>query len=522
MKKKIFVKRFLALLIGLCLCLCVFAACSGNVTDSADDSEQNEETPPTKPDGDENSEQTPPDKPDGGEGDGGQTPPDKPDGNGGGSSSVSYTAANEYTADVSIANESFSSTGTDENVIWVSANIKAVFDGIAVNSASSSSTGGDNSSFYGVGAAILATDGTAYIKSSEITTDAKGGAGAFAYGDGIIYIKDTTIFTEQSTSGGIHVAGGGTLYAWDLTVETNGASSAAIRSDRGGGTMVVDGGTYTSNGSGSPAVYCTADIAVNGATLTANGSEGVCIEGLNSLYLFGCDLTANMPDDSQNDTSWGVIVYQSMSGDSEVGNSTLQMVGGSLTVNNGGVFYTTNTESHIYLNNVAIVKADESEFFLQCTGNSNQRGWGSTGSNGADCTFTAENQQMDGNIVWDSISTLDLYLVGSSTLEGAIVDDETWAGNGGNGYCNVYIDEDSVWTVTDDSEVTNLCCAGKIEDENGNTVTIKDADDNVLVSGTSDCTVTVLGTYSQDVDLSGADTATSFDDFAVEVPDELE
>ena len=58
------------------------------------------------------------------------------------------------------------------------------------------------------------------------------------------------------------MAGGGTLYGWDLDVETNGESSAAIRSDRGGGTMVVDGGTYVSNGVGSPAIYSTADIAV--------------------------------------------------------------------------------------------------------------------------------------------------------------------------------------------------------------------------------------------------------------------
>lgn len=125
-----------------------------------------------------------------------------------------------------------------------------------------------------MGAAVLATDGTASVSNSTITTDAKGGAGLFAYGDSTIYAADSTITTHQDTSGGIHAAGGGTLYAWDLNVETNGESAAAIRSDRGGGTMVVDGGTYTSNGVGSPAVYCTANIAINNATLTANGLRG--------------------------------------------------------------------------------------------------------------------------------------------------------------------------------------------------------------------------------------------------------
>lgn len=95
----------------------------------------------------------------------------------------------------------------------------------------------------------------------------------FAYGDGVAIVSDTTISTTQDTSGGIHVAGGGTLYARDLTVTTKGESSAAIRSDRGSGTMVVDGGTYVAQGVGSPAVYVTADITIHEASLAATGSK---------------------------------------------------------------------------------------------------------------------------------------------------------------------------------------------------------------------------------------------------------
>ena len=197
--------------------------------------------------------------------------------------------------------------------------------------------------------------------------------------------------------------------------------------------MVVDGGTYTSNGVGSPAVYCTADIAVNNAELTANGSEAVCVEGLNSLRLYNSNLTGNMSDDEQNDTTWTVILYQSMSGDSEVGNSTFQMDGGTITSKNGGLFYTTNTECTITLKDVDITYNDDNEFFLQCTGNNNQRGWGQSGANGSDCNFTADSQDMKGNVIWDSISDLDFYMTNGSTLEGAFVNDESNAGNGGDG-----------------------------------------------------------------------------------------
>ena len=449
---------------------------------------------------------------DGGQG-GGMAPGGAPGGQQG--APDSYDAANEYTEDAESDGESFVSTGTDENAILVDNGANVTIKNAQVSRQSSDSTGGDSSSFYGIGAAVLAKDGTVNVSDSEITTDAAGAAGVFAYGDGTAYVSDTTITTQQDTSGGIHVAGGGTLYAWNVNAETSGESSAAIRSDRGGGTIVADGGTYTSNGVGSPAIYSTADIAVNDAQLTANGSEAVCIEGLNSIHLFNSDLTGNMADDEQNDCTWNVILYQSMSGDSEIGNSTFEMEGGSLTAKNGGMFYTTNTESTFLLSGVDITYADDSEFFLRCTGNENRRGWGSVGSNGADCLFTAKEQEMQGDVIWDSVSDLDFYMTDGSTLTGAVVDDESCAGEGGDGVCNFYISDDSTWVVTGDSTLTDLQCAGTITDENGNTVSVVGTDGTVYVDGDSEWTVTVES-YEDTADLSGAAASTTWNDYAVD------
>lgn len=432
----------------------------------------------------------------------------------------SYTAVNEYIEDTTVSNETIESTGTDENAALISSGANVTLDNDTITRTSADSQGGDNSSFYGVGAAVLATDGTAYVKDGSVTTDAAGGAGFFAYDDGTVYASGTTVKTTQDTSGGVHVAGGGTLYGWDLDVETNGESSAAIRSDRGGGTMVIDGGNYVSNGVGSPAIYSTADIAVSNVTLTANGSEAICIEGLNSIHLYDCDLTGNMSDLDQNDNTWTVILYQSMSGDSEVGNSTFQMDGGSLTSENGGVFYTTNTESTITLNNVDINYNDDNEFFLQCTGNTNQRGWGQAGANGADCHFTGISQDMQGDVIWDSISDLDFYLTEGSSLTGAVVDDESYAGEGGEGYCNVYISADSTWTVTGDSTVSSLENEGTIVDSNGKTVTIQGTDGTVYVQGDSEYTITT-GFYSDTADMSGATAIQDQSVYTVEKPDQL-
>ena len=54
-----------------------------------------------------------------------------------------------------------------------------------------------------------------------------------------------------------------------------------------------------------------------------------------------------------------------------------------------------------------------------------------------------------------------------------------------------------------------------IVDENGQSVTVKGTDGTVYVQGNSDVTVTV-GSYSTNVDTSGAAVADSWDDYAVD------
>ncbi len=494
-------------------------------------------TPPEKPDGEMpkggpgGEMGTPPEKADGEMPQGGPggemgTPPEKADGEmpeggpgmGHSAENVEYTAVNEYDSGEAVLDgETIESTGTDENAVLVDGEDASVtVTNSTVTRSSEDSDSGNTSSFYGNAAALLATAGELKISDSVIESDSAGGAGAFAYGDGTVWISDCEITTKKGTSGGVHAAGGGTLYASNLTVSTEGGSSAAIRSDRGGGTMVIDGGTYTTSGTGSPAIYSTADISVHNAVLTAENSEAVCIEGLNTIRLFDCDLTGDMPaDNEQNDVLWNVIVYQSMSGDSQEGNGTFEMVGGSVTAKNGGMFYTTNTESTFILNDVDITYADNSGFFLRCTGNANGRGWGQSGANGADCAFTGISQEMEGDVIWDQISQLEFYMTEGSTLTGAAVRDDTYSGGSGDGFCNLYIDGTSSWIVTGDSVLTSLCCMGTVIDEEGNPVSIVGSDGTVYVEGSSAYTVTV-DTYTENADLSGASSVNSWEDFAVE------
>ena len=411
----------------------------------------------------------------------------------GGSGEVTQgTAAATISTDGTYTKETYTSTGDDENALRVDGAAVTLND-ITVNKSAGSSSNTEDGDFYGMNAALLATNGAEVtIQNAVVNSSAQNGNGVFSYGTGtVVNISDSSIITTADNSGGIQTTGGGTTNASDLCVETSGNSSAAIRSDRGGGTMTVNGGSYTSKGTGSPAVYCTADIDIQNARLTAEGSEAVCIEGLNSLKLTDCDLAGDMPENEQNDCLWTVILYQSMSGDSEIGNSTFDMEGGTLTSHAGGLFYTTNTESSFYLKNVAITPSASNDFFLKCTGNANKRGWGQSGANGADCEFSADTQVMEGDVIWDSISTLDFTMKNSSTLTGAFIQDESCAGDGGSGYANLTIGSGCTWTVTGDSRITSLNNSGTIIGADGKSVSIVGADGTSYVKGDSAYTITV-------------------------------
>ena len=374
------------------------------------------------------------------------------------------------------------STTADENTILVNTTDDVTITNSTVTK-TGDSDGGDNCNFYGQNAAVLVEGGsTTTLTNLNVTSDAKGANGIFSYGgnggqnggdgDGTkVIIKDTSITTTGDGAGGTMTTGGGTTNAYNLTVTTNGQSSAAIRTDRGGGTVYVDGGTYTSNGLGSPAIYSTAEIHVANATLVSNLSEGVCIEGLNSIELTDCDLTANNTKCNGNATFMDTImIYQSMSGDAATGNSTFAMTGGSLTSKNGHMFHVTNTNADIELNGVKLTNEDAANVLISVCDD----GWNG-GNNKA--TFNAKAQDLVGAVLVGNNSTLALNLTEGTTFEGYVNGNIVNASNQTvsteAGTVAVTLDNNSTWTLTADSYVTEFNGAAANVIANGHTLYVK-------------------------------------------------
>ena len=480
-------KKILSLAIVTIMCVAV-TACGQTATstegidtvvtqESTVEESSNPSDAPEKPDG-EAPDGAPGNKPDG-EAPG--NPPEGGGGFGGGSSSadIDYQGAVEVTGSDTQDGKTYASTTADESALLISTSDDVTITNATVTK-TGDSDGGDNCNFYGLNAAVLVKDGsTTTITGANITSDVDGANSVFSYGgnggkngaegDGTtVIISDSTITTTGDGSGGIMTTGGGVTKASNLTVETSGRSSAAIRTDRGGGTVTVDGGTYTTNGLGSPAIYSTADITVSNATLVSNLSEGVCIEGINSITLNDCDMTANNTDTNGNATFYDTImIYQSMSGDADSGTSVFTMNGGTLTSKNGHVFHVTNTTAVINLDNVKIINMDSENILLSVCAD----GWnGDTNT----ATLNATNQTLEGTILVGSDSQLTLNLTDGSSFTGTI---------GGNitnakgetvstevGTVAVSIDKSSTWTLTADTYISSFDGDISSVDTNGYTL----------------------------------------------------
>lgn len=373
------------------------------------------------------------------------------------SNNIEYQAATKIDEDKKVTGETYTSTKSDENSVLVSGSKVSITDSKIDKEGDSDS--GDSTSFYGNNSAVIAKDGAVLtLKNITVTTKANGANGVFSYGgsattnnsssDGTtINISDSKITTTKDNSGGIMTTGGGIMNATNLTVKTSGTSSAAIRSDRGGGTVVVNKGTYQTDGAGSPSIYSTANITVKNAKLIANKSEGVVIEGKNSVVLEDVELTDNNTKLNGKSTTYkNIFLYQSMSGDASDGEATFTAKNSKITTNKGDTLYVTNTEATINLSNNTITNTDKTGNFLRCQKDS----WGNSGSNGGNVKLNMSKQTAKGNIVVDEVSTLEMTMEDESVYEGTINSDNKAKS------IKLVLDKTSKIKLTGDSYVSSL------------------------------------------------------------------
>ena len=351
-----------------------------------------------------------------------------------------FTGTAIVTENKSIAHESMTNTTADQNA-FIGKN-KAVIDiENSVFDKTGNTTSDDNSNFRGQNAVVLGIDGSQInIKGSNITSNSKGSNAVFATGEGtVINVENTNIHTKSDSSRGLDATYKGTVNGKNLTITTEGAHSATLATDRGEGTITAEAAKLTTSGEGSPVIYSTGNIMVNNVNGIANNSEIGVVEGKNSITLTNSNVTGYKDN--------GFMLYQSFSGDAENGIARLKAENNTLTTHATGAFlYVNNTTAEVDLSNNAISMPNTSTL-VKAAADSR---WGKTGENGGHLTLRTSNQELSGNIMADSISTIALDMTNGSSLVGAVNTDNTAK------EVTVKLSKDSNWILTGDSYIKSL------------------------------------------------------------------
>ena len=247
----------------------------------------------------------------------------------------------------------------------------------------------DQNSFIGKNKATITINSSVFDKTGNTSNDGNSnfrGQNAVVLG---IEGSQTSIKNSNITSSSI---GSNAVFA------TEGAHSATLATDRGEGTITAEAAKLITSGEGSPVIYSTGNIMVNNVNGIANNSEIGVVEGKNSITLTNSNVTGYKDN--------GFMLYQSFSGDAESGIARLKAAADSR--------------------------------------------WGKTGENGSHLTLRASNQELSGNIMADSISTIALNMTNESSLVGAVNTANTAK------EVTVKLSKDSSWTLTGDSYVKSL------------------------------------------------------------------
>lgn len=365
---------------------------------------------------------------------------------GGGSSysigSTSSTGYSQSSGTNSVSGQTYTSTGSDENAVQVTGGTFTMTD-CTITKTGDYSASSDNTSFYGVNSAVYVGSTSAAttltMTGGTITTNAKGANAAFAYGYGVLNISDVTIRNSANLSRGIHATGGGTIVASNLDIVTEGSNSSVVATDRGGGTVTVDGGSYVTTGTDCAILYSTGTVSASNATgSSAKGEVGV-IEGDNTINITNCNF-------SSGSSSRGLMILQSGSGDSEGYDGAINITNSTITLTDSSAplcEIPTNITGTLTLDNTSLTVP--SGVLMYVDYNTRWSTYGGTGN------LVLKNGSYTGAVNADQYGTATVSVASTATWTGSV--------DNSNVASSTTATVEGVWILDADSYVDNLTIA---------------------------------------------------------------
>ena len=229
--------------------------------------------------------------------------------------------------------------------------------------------------YYDLGtnsAIVVLKGGKAILNNVTIYTDCYNSNGITAINGGEVEINFSNINTENHSSRGLHVAYDGKITARNIIINTKGDFSECIGNNRLGGPIDASGMTLNTEGSGSPLIKTAGDIIINDSSGTASNSRIAYINDKGNIILNNCQFNCAGIKDAGDESNSGIYFTYKITedlgttGEFEAIDSTLEILESSSAYNSAPVFYITNLNSIITLDNNDILFG--SGLFLNASG----------------------------------------------------------------------------------------------------------------------------------------------------------
>ena len=316
---------------------------------------------------------------------------------------------------------------------------------------------GDNSSFYGNNSSIYAGAASSsdyqsttaangakiVIKNVTVNSSSMGANAVIATNGATVEVDGITIVNNYAVSRGLHATYGGTINASNVDITTNEATSSTIATDRGGGTVTVNGGKATANGSKSAVIYSTGVMSATDLVGTSASGEIAVIEGDNSISMTNCTMQSGSSER-------GLLMMQSGSGDASGVNPVMTITSTSLTM----------TDASAPLLEVATCVT------ATCTLDN--------------CTVSVPSgilMYVMADSQWSTTGAVGNLILSNGTYSGIVKYDSGYT-------ANVTVNEGAVWNLTANTSIGTLVNNGTIN-KNGYTLTTTSTSGNGTINETT-------------------------------------
>lgn len=295
--------------------------------------------------------------------------------------------------------------------------------------------------YTGFNSVLLADGGSnVMVEYCTVASHTPQADGISATGEGTrIKVIEGTVTMSRSGCSAINALNGAYLDIFKTEVNTQSHQSPSFYSYNSG-KMDVAEAFGTTVGQSSPLFYSSGLITGVKCRLSASGSSIGNVDG-GSLSLTSSELKAG--------GFCGFVLYGVKSNNV---NGELTLVKNQISVNEGPVFFVTNTKGVINVTGNSI--SSKGDDLMLVKGDD----WGEKGSNGGHVSFYAQKQSLSGDITVDSISSMYLELKKSGKLNGQINSRENRCAK-----VRVKLDKGASWTSRGESYLTSIVFAQPLE-----------------------------------------------------------